>query len=233
VDILNKNKILLIIYLVILVHISFIFKMEIFSTLNFTSLNFLIFFLSCFVGAYSIIFVTKDIKKILFQESKDELELTKSKQSKNEITALFIFILFSVITWNLNNRTSLLSLFILLSSIIISSSFMNHLVKIKNYVLRYLLEIPKLYVSFLIIGIDPNLSVITMIIGIGSLLYSIVPRGLFLLEILLGIIFKLKGYSMIELLSFIILNRILGTLIFNTPYAINKIIGKWQSLDKK
>ncbi len=202
-----------------------------------------IFLLGCIIAAYSTKLISK--KSGIEEEINDEITLNVNTIKKNELLALLgifllgLFLLLSKLIWQENYLKHELG-FLAFGAILLVlmcmcyDYFNSKQIKKTNkkkskssiflYLLRFILEVPKLLFLFLALERGTNLGIIFVIIGLGSLFYSLLPRGIFLLDSLVLAIFILFNYTFEEFLVFILFSRFLGAGFIILLYIVAKFI---------
>jgi hypothetical protein len=209
----------------------------------------ILFIFLCFFSSFLPLIIQKNekmkkmnFKQIFFIEQSD-LIYSDYKFSKKDIeinvksllflliTSIIILIISRLINLIINTNEIIIES-ILIITILTSLLFYYNNIKVKSkeqkrlieFILRYILELPRLIISIIILNIMINPSILLILISIGSLFYLIIYRGLFLFEILVTSIFLLLNINLYELILFIILNRIIGSIVILIPYVINNFI---------
>jgi hypothetical protein len=223
----NKNKHLFIVYFLLIIFFS-VYEIVLPGFANYISnLNWIYFFpfaLSCYISGFSPFITYKNSKFGLAKEWSDELSFEKNVYTKEEFGSLVVLFICALIfmaipSWSL--LLSSLTLIFIVCAFLIKQMDFN---RIFMFFLRYLLEVPKLLFIMLILNKRPEIFAILLIISIGSILFGILPRGLFLFEIFLTLLLGAIYYQPQEIVLFILFARVIGATVFLAPYIIFKSI---------
>jgi hypothetical protein len=213
----------------------------IFSILGFYYISFdykvILFFIfaSLISGiAPNLIFKNKTSRFSLKTEVESEIHLDKNKPIVYEKEVFLLFIILLIIDEMFFDNFILFilafSIFFLIIYLLNAhfSFFKNSSFSLKDFFLvyiRYLLEYPKLIATFMLLGMPPNFTIITLIITFGSLFYYIVPKGIFLLELWIAVLFYFCSIDFFMMFYFVFIARFLSAfcnLIFY--YVFEKFI---------
>ncbi|MBN2422205.1 hypothetical protein JXB41_03175 [Candidatus Woesearchaeota archaeon] len=233
---------LYLLFLIITIVYSFLQEKVIIIIQNIKLLYLILFFIGCYISAFASIITSskRPIKinfiKSIFNEAEEEISFEKNRFSIPELISLLILLATAfIVIIDILNQWLLLTFIGVLG---LSFTFLknNNWKTIGKSIIRYLLEIPKLYFLFQLINITSNLAVILFIISIASIFYYIIPRGIFLLEIYVAVLFFVLGFNMEVYLLFIIFARVVGSIFILAPYLLfilKNHLRIWQYKDKR
>ncbi|HOI19197.1 MAG TPA: hypothetical protein PLX15_05045 [Candidatus Woesearchaeota archaeon] len=256
-----RSKFLFFCYVVLFLGLIYLFwNKGIFERIKDMNVTFVLLFLSgCLIAGFAPRIISKKLG--IKDEISDELTLKLNSIKKNENSVLYgffllglVLLIFRFLDKDLFLKYELLIFLIgllflfLIDFYLINASFSENFkfkskieIQKRSYFIRYLLEIPKLLFIFLGMNIGLNIGIILITIGLGSIFYSLLPRGIFILDLLVLSLFALSGYSFIDFLVFTLFSRFIGASFIIIVYFVARFIlsglfpnslEKWQSQDR-
>ncbi|MGM5481921.1 MAG: DegT/DnrJ/EryC1/StrS family aminotransferase [Nanobdellota archaeon] len=168
--------------------------------------------LGCYLGALALAFEKEksSAKNTLIQEYNAIFSTKIEKMDKKRAIALFFLLFISL--------GGITKLFLIIPIVLLFVIILQKDAEIyMKYIIRYLLEIPKVFFIYLAFNVPVSPFWALFIVSMGSFFYHIVHRGIGLQEIFLFILNYLIGIDLVTNLLIVLALRLIGIIFFILP----------------